>query len=157
MIRKKPPRPTPAALDSEDGLPFPRQSERIATKAQGIFLYAVGGGLAAVITWASITKLDKVTRGSGRIVPQSQNQIVQHLEGGIVSEILVKEGDLVARGAVIMRIEDSFAKAELAKAHLEIDAKRVRCAGIAPGDRIVACSAAAALRQRTVDGEASVA
>jgi HlyD family type I secretion membrane fusion protein len=74
----------------------------------------------------ALTQLDRVTRGEGRVVPQSQNQIVQHLEGGIVEEILVREGESVIKGTPLMRVENSFARAELRQARLEIEAKTVR-------------------------------
>ena len=41
------------------------------------------------LIWASIAKIDEIARGSGKVVPNGQNQVVQNLEGGIVSEILI--------------------------------------------------------------------
>ncbi|MBL8572738.1 MAG: HlyD family type I secretion periplasmic adaptor subunit [Hyphomicrobiaceae bacterium] len=107
-------------------LPYPRQVDRITSRTHTVFIYAVAGGLFSLITWMALTEVDKVTRGAGRVIPQLQNQVVQHLEGGIVQEILVKEGDIVAKGASLMRIENSFARAELRQAKLEIEAKTVR-------------------------------
>ncbi|MGB8856287.1 MAG: HlyD family type I secretion periplasmic adaptor subunit, partial [Burkholderiales bacterium] len=46
---------------------------------------------AAALAWANWATLDEVTVGEGKVIPSSQVQIVQNLEGGIVSEILVKE------------------------------------------------------------------
>jgi HlyD family type I secretion membrane fusion protein len=107
-------------------LPYPRRCDTIARQAHGTFLFAVGGGFAAFLTWASVTELDRVTRGAGRVIPATQNQMVQHLEGGIVREILVREGDVVSRGQPLLRIENSFNQAELSQAQIEIRAKRVR-------------------------------
>ena len=107
---------------------FPRRVDRIATEAHGRFVVVMSAALVATLVWASLTEIDKVTRGSGRIVPQVHKQEVQHLEGGIVGEIFVKEGDKVTPGQALMRIENSFFISELAQAHIELVAKRVRLA-----------------------------
>lgn len=120
---KSAPQPAPAALTD---LPYPRQCDRIATRSQRMFVSTAFASVAAFLVWAQVTELDKVTRGSGRVIPQLQNQVVQHFEGGIVREILVKEGDRVEKGAVLLRIDNSFQRAELLQAQLEIRAKTLR-------------------------------
>lgn len=62
--------------------------------------------LAAALAWANWATLDEVTVGEGKVIPSSQIQIVQNLEGGIVSEIMVKEGDTVKKDQALMRIDD---------------------------------------------------
>lgn len=62
---------------------------------------------ACMGTWAYYTELDEVTRGNGRVIPSSHVQIVQNLEGGIVAELLVQEGDIVEKNQVLMRIDDT--------------------------------------------------
>ncbi|MEH6631377.1 MAG: HlyD family type I secretion periplasmic adaptor subunit [Halopseudomonas aestusnigri] len=62
-------------------------------------------------TWATVTELDEVTRGEGTFTPAQKTQIIQNLEGGIISEILVKEGDIVEKGDTLVRINNSSAKA----------------------------------------------
>ena len=62
---------------------------------------------ATAITWAYYSTLDEVTRGSGRVIPSHHVQVVQNLEGGIVAEILIKEGDQVNKGQVLLRIDDT--------------------------------------------------
>ncbi|MFD2205641.1 HlyD family type I secretion periplasmic adaptor subunit [Kiloniella antarctica] len=61
--------------------------------------------------WASLTELDEVTRGEGTFTPAQKTQIIQNLEGGIISEILVNEGDIVNKGDILVRINNSSAKA----------------------------------------------
>ncbi len=114
--------------EPKNALPYPRRTDRIAKQAHGTFLYTIGGGLAALIVWSAVTELDKVVRGSGRVIPTLQNQIVQHLEGGIVQEILIREGEAVERGQVLMRVQNSFSQAEMQQARVEIAARRVRLA-----------------------------
>lgn len=67
------------------------------------------------LLWADNASLEEVTRGDGRIIPSSQTQVVQHLEGGIVAAILVREGEIVDRGQALMRIENVVAESELAE------------------------------------------
>src|SRR5262249_21537848 len=93
-----------------------------------LFLLVVTTCVAALFLWSSLTVLDKVKRGSGRVIPVTQNQVVQHLEGGIVSEIFVKEGARVERGTPLLRVENSFSEAELRQTRLDIRAKRIRLA-----------------------------
>lgn len=57
--------------------------------------------------WANYAMLDEVTRGVGKVIPSSHVQVVQNLEGGIVSELLVKAGDVVDQGQVLLRIDDT--------------------------------------------------
>lgn len=58
------------------------------------------------IIWASFAKIDEIARGSGDVIPSRENQIVQNLEGGIVEEILVKEGSLVKKGEILLKINN---------------------------------------------------
>jgi adhesin transport system membrane fusion protein len=57
--------------------------------------------------WAHYSILDEITRGTGKVIPSSHLQVVQNLEGGIVSNILVKEGDIVEKDQVLLRIDDT--------------------------------------------------
>lgn len=105
---------------------YPRRCSGIATRAQKQMIYTVALGVVLALGWASLTTLDKVTRGAGRVVPQTRNQIIQHLEGGIVTEILVREGDRVTAGAPLLRVDNSFARAELQQNQFELRAKTLQ-------------------------------
>jgi adhesin transport system membrane fusion protein len=59
------------------------------------------------IWWANQTELDEVTRGEGKVIPSSKIQVIQNLEGGILSEVLVTEGQLVDKGDVLLKIDDT--------------------------------------------------
>jgi adhesin transport system membrane fusion protein len=83
--------------------------------------------LAAVIlllvtgtTWAHFAILDEVKRGQGRVIPSRQMQVLQSLEGGLVEEIVVQEGDTVQKGQVLARIDNTKFSADLG----EVKAKR---------------------------------
>lgn len=74
-------------------------------------LYGIALILASVLTWAHYAKVDEVTQGQGRIIPASREQIIQSLEGGILEEMMVKEGEIVEKGQVLLRIDPTRAGA----------------------------------------------
>ena len=59
------------------------------------------------VIWASFASIDEITRGSGKVIPYGDNQIIQNLEGGIVESILFQEGDIVKKGQVIIKINNA--------------------------------------------------
>lgn len=74
--------------------------------------------VVVALVWAHFATLDEVTRGQGKTIPSSQIQVVQNLEGGIVSEILVREGDSVEKDQVLLQLDrvrfaSSFQEAKL--------------------------------------------
>ncbi|MBC2667980.1 HlyD family type I secretion periplasmic adaptor subunit [Novosphingobium piscinae] len=83
---------------------------------------------ALLIAWAAIFTVDKVTRGTGKVIPSTQNQLVQHLEGGIVKEILVQEGQRVFKGQVMLRIANAYTGAAMENARTDVVAKRIMLA-----------------------------
>ena len=58
------------------------------------------------IYWASISEVEEVTRGMGKVIPSSQIQIIQNLEGGILAETYVNIGDIVEKGQLLMRLDE---------------------------------------------------
>lgn len=116
----------PAEAQANNLLLRPRRISRIASQAHGQFVVVISVTLGLLLLWAALTEIDKVTRGPGRIVPQHQKQEIQHLEGGIISEILVKEGQRVVVGQPLLRIENTFFRTELAQASIELAARRLR-------------------------------
>lgn len=60
---------------------------------------------ALFIMWAAVAPMNEISRGEGKVVPSRQLQVLQSLDGGIVSEILVKEGQIVVAGQVLLRID----------------------------------------------------
>lgn len=61
----------------------------------------------SAIVWANFATLDVVARAQGRIIPSSQLQIIQNLEGGILAEVMVEEGQLVKKGATLLLLDDT--------------------------------------------------
>ncbi|MET0360878.1 MAG: HlyD family type I secretion periplasmic adaptor subunit [Sphingobium sp.] len=103
-------------------------SARENSERHGRTLRILGMLTIAFFAWASFFSVDKVTRGGGRVLPSVQNQIVQHLEGGIVQQILVREGQHVHRGDVLLRVENAYTGAEYQNARTDVIAKKIMLA-----------------------------
>lgn len=81
------------------------------------------------LTWASFAEVDQIVRGPGKIVPTSNTQVIQNLEGGLLSELLVTEGQIVEQGEVLARLSDKRFRAafeELESQVLALDIKLLR-------------------------------
>ncbi|MFT7003125.1 MAG: adhesin transport system membrane fusion protein, partial [Sulfurimonas sp.] len=61
---------------------------------------------AMFFIWSYFAEIDESVKGSGKVIPSGQTRLIQHLEGGIISHILVNEGDSVTKGQVLFRIEN---------------------------------------------------
>jgi membrane fusion protein, adhesin transport system len=77
-----------------------------------LFLFAL---LACALWWASVSRLEEITRGNARVIPTSREQLVQSLEGGIVAALLVKEGQVVEKGQALVRIDATKAQSAFAE------------------------------------------
>ncbi|QOY55685.1 HlyD family type I secretion periplasmic adaptor subunit [Candidatus Sulfurimonas marisnigri] len=82
-----------------------------------------------LIYWAYNAEIDALTRGQGKIIPFHQLQVIQNLEGGIVSEILVAEGEEVKKGDILVKIDDTSFVSNYIESQLrynELQAKTIR-------------------------------
>lgn len=77
-----------------------------------LMLYTLAGMLFIFLAWANIATLDEVSRGDGTVVPSSEVKAVQNLEGGIIDEFMVKEGDTVKSGQPLLRMRNIQARAD---------------------------------------------
>lgn len=83
-----------------------------------------------LIVWANYAELDKIVRGEGKVVPSSQIQIIQNLEGGIVEKLFIHSGDKVKKGQILLKLDNtqfasSFGESELKEAELTAKAQRL--------------------------------
>ncbi|MGQ7818309.1 HlyD family type I secretion periplasmic adaptor subunit [Metapseudomonas furukawaii] len=76
-------------------------------RATRITVWVACALLLVALVWAHFAVLDEVTTGEGKAIPSSKVQVIQNLEGGIVSEILVREGQVVDKGDVLLRLDDT--------------------------------------------------
>ena len=111
MSSEIPPKSIAKKLERHDDIDF--MGETAAAALQGPPSYshfAVWGTLAFVVVfffWAAFANIGETTVGEGKVIPSSQIQVVQNLEGGIVSDIKVKVGDIVRKNQVLMLIDDT--------------------------------------------------
>jgi len=80
-------------------------------------LYLTAIFLVVAVVWAAYATLDEVAIGTGRVIPSSQVQVIQNLEGGILAELKVAEGQMVAKDDVLLRIDDTRFNATWREAH----------------------------------------
>ena len=119
-------------LRSEDLDFIPETSAAMLERAPRggrIVLWAAVLFFATALSWANWAEVDEITRGSGKVIPSRQVQVIQNLEGGIVAELLVHEGDIVDKGQVLLRIDDTRFSSSLRESrlkYLELSAKAAR-------------------------------
>ena len=91
-------------------------------------LYGGALVLLLLLLWSAFAYVDEVTRGEGKVVPSSQLQVIQSLDGGIVEEIFVKEGQHVKEGDVLIRIDSTRFTSSLAENQAQVFALKVKAA-----------------------------
>ncbi|WP_345977943.1 HlyD family type I secretion periplasmic adaptor subunit [Sulfurimonas sp. HSL3-7] len=104
--------------------------------ASRIIIWTIFVSVFWLIGWAYFAEIDELTRGTGKVIPSKQVQVIQNLEGGIVSEILVDEGEIVEKGQVLLKIDDtSFSSSyeENNLRYLELKANAIRLEAEAEG------------------------
>ncbi|WP_435417879.1 HlyD family type I secretion periplasmic adaptor subunit [Parerythrobacter aurantius] len=83
-------------------------------------------GLAILLVWAAFAQVDSVTRGTGRVIPSSKAQLVQPAEPAVVEEILVRSGQSVRKGQLLVRLDDAQSSSELGQLETENQRLAVR-------------------------------
>jgi len=91
-----------------------------STKKSRILVWIMLLLVVTFVTWASQATLDEVTRASGKIIPSHQIQKVQYLEGGIVTEILIREGDIVKKGQPLIKIDSTGFEAKFQEGKIRL-------------------------------------
>ena len=84
--------------------------------------------VAAFLLWASFALIDEIARGDGEIIPSGENQIIQNLEGGIVEEILVSEGQEVQKGQILIKIDNKKSTSSYSSNEVKADALQAKIA-----------------------------
>lgn len=87
--------------------------ERNIPRGSWLVLFVIVIMLVLFGIWAAFAEVEQITRGQGRVIPSRQTQVVESLEPGIVSEILVAEGDLVEKGQILIKIDDTESNSRL--------------------------------------------
>lgn len=89
-------------------------------------LYGTLFTIVALIVWAYFAEIDELARGEGKVVPSSQLQVIQSLDGGVVEQIYVKEGQLVEQGDLLVRVDPTRFTSSLAENQAQVFALKVK-------------------------------
>lgn len=84
--------------------------------------------LLILLVWAALAHVDEMTRGEGKVIPSRQLQVVQSLDGGVVAEILVREGQVVEPGQLLLRIDETRAVSGVNESQAQVFSLRARAA-----------------------------
>ncbi|MEO0443525.1 MAG: HlyD family type I secretion periplasmic adaptor subunit [Pseudomonadota bacterium] len=122
-------------------------------------LWAIILFILAMMIWSALATIDEFTRGDGRVIPSRSVQLVQNLEGGIVAEVFVREGQAVKQGESLLRLDDlrfsaSLREATVNQTQLEIKSERLRAE--ARGEEFPAPAVAERFSQQLIKAESDL-
>lgn len=103
--------------------------KRQVREGSRFLLFSITFLILFLIIWATFSNVEELARGQGQVVPSADVQVVQSLEGGIVQEVLVKEGERVEKDQILLRLSDVFFASEERGADAKfqsLNAKRAR-------------------------------
>lgn len=94
-------------------------------------LWMIMAFVVGIVVWAAFAGIDEFTRGEGRVIPSRSVQLIQNLEGGIVAEVFVREGQIVKRGEPVIRLDSigfssSLRETEVNQSQLQAKATRLK-------------------------------
>jgi adhesin transport system membrane fusion protein len=116
----------PAATSSDQ-----RHVARLQSYHQGAARWLVGGlsiGFVLFVYWASTFDIDEVTRASGEVIASSRVQVIQAVDGGVLSSLHVKEGDRVEAGQVLARLDQTRVGASMGETEARLFSLRAKTA-----------------------------
>jgi membrane fusion protein, adhesin transport system len=89
-------------------------------------LYAVALSTLILLVWSALAQIDEVTRGQGKVIPSQQVQVIQSQDGGVVIEILAREGDYVEKGQLLVRLDQTRSQSTFRENLAEFQALSVK-------------------------------
>lgn len=112
--------------------------------------------LAIALLWATFTRIDEITKGEGKVIPSRQLQVLQSLDGGVVSEIHVREGQVVEAGQLLVSVDPTRFDSSLAEnraQYLALLTRAARLRALAEETAFVPPPEALAQAPKTVEAE----
>lgn len=91
-----------------------------STPGSRLVLMVIGALLITGLTWAHFARVEEITQGEGKIVSKSREQLISSLEGGIIDELLVREGDIVDKGQPLIKINPVRAASTYQEMHTKL-------------------------------------
>lgn len=107
-------------VDLDDGDDFK------ARRSANLMLWIIAGFFVVAVAWASLTKIDRTVRAMGRVVPSSKLQVVSNLEGGVIEQILVRPGQTVRKGDILVRLSPMLTTAAFGSSTAEVEALQTK-------------------------------
>lgn len=107
------------------------EQKPIRTRA---LLHVMALTIVLLFVWAAFAEIDEVTRGEGKVIPSRQIQILQSLDGGVVTEIFIKEGDVVEKGELLVQLDTTRSESTLREneaEYISLEIKAARLSAIA--------------------------
>jgi adhesin transport system membrane fusion protein len=139
---------------------FERSVENVMSRQQTVraqqILRISAVAVLLLLIWSAFARVDEVTRGDGRVVPSRQLQVLSAFDGGVVSEILVHEGDVVEAGQLLLRVDETRATSgvrENAAQGFALQARGARLRAIGEGTAFKPPTAQSPDEQNIVDDE----
>jgi adhesin transport system membrane fusion protein len=149
-----------AAADAAGFRTFEQQAEVVMSRARTqraqLIVRAALVVVLLLVLWACFAQVEEVTRGDGKVIPSKQLQVVQSLDGGVVSEILVQEGQVVEAGQLLLKIDETRATSgvrESAAQGFALRARGARLRALAEGAAFLPPPSSNPEEQRIVDEE----
>jgi len=98
---------------------FEHDRKKSYSAGYSVVLWVLVAGLAAAIVWASVYRIDQVTRGVGTVIATSRIQVIQAVDGGVLKSLKVREGDSVKQGQVLAILDQTRFAAQV----MELDSR----------------------------------
>ena len=98
------------------------------SRASNVLLFSIAGVFAALVAWAALAQVDTVTQATGRVIPSARVQVAQSLEGGVVRQVHVVQGQAVEAGALLVSLSPTSAGGDLQTRRQQALALRARVA-----------------------------
>ena len=111
----------------------------------------VAVALLLLLVWAGFAEIDEVTRGEARVVPTSQVQIIQSVDGGVVETLSVKEGQIVEAGQLLLRVDPTRFMSNMLESRVGQTALKIKALRLESLTRGTAFNPPAALRREAPD------
>jgi len=138
MVKRLTPAGSAESLDWADDADWARLQQE-PLRARALLRLAVLF-LLLLVLWAAYAELDEVTRGDGKVVPTSQVQVIQSVDGGIVEELPVREGQLVEAGQLLLRVDSTRFLSTMLESRaslLALQAKALRLQALTQGGSFI--------------------
>lgn len=161
--------PTLAEFLGETDVDLDEGDEFKARRSANLMLWMIAGFFVLAVAWASLTKIDRSVRAMGRVVPSSKLQVVSNLEGGVIEQILVRPGQTVRKGDILVRLSPTLTTAAFGSGTAEVEALQTKIArlnaevrgqspnyGAAPGGQVEVERSLHAARSAELAGITSV-